>query len=82
MAESNTRELHTTPTQEPIMLYPLIIATLANEQLEESRRHGEKIRRIRQARAENRAARQALKARRHLRLVTPRVAEPATRIPR
>lgn len=64
------------------MLYPLIIATLASEQLEESRRHAEKVRRIRQARAENRAAREIPKARRHLRLVTPRVAEPATRIPR
>ena len=64
------------------MLYPLIIQTLANEQLEESRRHAEKVRRVRQARAENQAARQAPKARRHLRLVTPRVAEPATRIPR
>ena len=63
------------------MLYPLIIQTLATEQLEESRRHAEKIRRIRQARAENRAARQAPKTR-HLRLVTLRVAEPATRIPR
>ena len=64
------------------MLYPLIISTLAAEQLEESRRNAEKIRLIRQTRAENRAARQAPKARRHLRLVTPRVAEPATRIPR
>jgi hypothetical protein len=64
------------------MLYPLMIATLASEQLEESRRHAEKIRRIRQARAENQAARPAPKARRHLRLVTPRVAEPATRTPR
>ena len=64
------------------MLYPLIIQTLANEQLEESRRHAERVRRIRQARAENRSARQAPKARRHLRLVTPPVAEPATRLPR
>ncbi|HMD94680.1 MAG TPA: hypothetical protein VKG80_18780 [Trebonia sp.] len=63
------------------MLYPLIIATLASEQLEESRRHAEKVRRIRQARAENHPAARAPKAR-HLRLVTPRVAEPATRIPR
>ena len=64
------------------MLYPLIIQTLANEQLEESRRHAERVRRIRQARAENRPASQAPKARRHLRLVTLRAAEPATRIPR
>lgn len=64
------------------MLYPLIIATLANEQLEESRRHGERVRRIRQARAENHPAARAPKARRHLRLITLHAAEPATRIPR
>ena len=64
------------------MLYPLIIATLANEQLEEARRIGERTRRIRQARAENRLAEASRKSRRHLRLVTPRVAEPATRFPR
>ncbi len=60
------------------MLYPLIIQTLANEQLEEARRHAERTRRVRQARAENRQA----TPRRHLRLVTFRVAEPATRFPR
>ena len=38
------------------MLYPLIIQSLANEQLEESRRRAERVRRIRQARAENRPA--------------------------
>jgi hypothetical protein len=64
------------------MLHPLIIQTLASEQLEESRRHAEHVRRIRQARAENHPARRVPKTRRHLRLVTPRVAEPATRIPR
>jgi len=64
------------------MLYPLIIQTLANEQLEDSRRYAERVRRIRQARAENRPARKAPKARRHLRRVTLRVVEPATRFPR
>jgi hypothetical protein len=64
------------------MLYPLIIQTLANEQLEESRRHAERVRRIRQARAENRPAPEPRTTRRHLRLVTLRAAEPATRIPR
>ena len=62
------------------MLYPLIIQTLANEQLEESRRRAERARRARQARDENRAA--SRKSRRHLRLVTLRDAEPATRFPR
>ena len=64
------------------MLYPLIIATLANEQLEEARRSGERTRRIRQFRAENRPAAAPRKSRRRLRLVTPPVAEPATRFPR
>ena len=64
------------------MLYPLIIATLANEQLEEARRRGERTRRIRQAREANRRAVASRKSRRHLRLVTLRVAEPATRFPR
>ena len=62
------------------MLYPLIIQTLANEQLEESRRRAERARRARQARDENRAA--SRKSRRHLRRVTLHVAEPATRFPR
>jgi hypothetical protein len=61
------------------MLYPLLIQTLANEELEEARRRAERARRIRQARAENRPARPR---RRHLRLVTPPVGEPATRFPR
>jgi hypothetical protein len=64
------------------MLYPLIIATLANEQLEETRRRAERARRARQARAENRPAVSSGKSRRHLRLVTLRVAGPATRFPR
>ena len=64
------------------MLYPLIISTLANEQLEEARRSGERTRRIRQARDENRPAAAPGKSRRRLRLVMPRVAEPATRFPR
>ncbi len=64
------------------MLYPLIIQTLANEQLEEARRHAERTRRIRQARAENRLEEASRKSRRHRRLVTLRVAEPATRFPR
>ena len=62
------------------MLYPLIIQALANEQLEESRRRAEHARRARQARDENRAA--SRKSRRHLRRVTLRVVEPATRFPR
>ena len=62
------------------MLYPLIIQTLANEQLEESRRRAERARRARQARDENRAA--SRKSRRHRRRVTLRVVEPATRFPR
>ena len=64
------------------MLYPLIIQTLANEQLEDSRRRAERARRVRQARTENRAARASAKSRRRLRLVTLRVAAPATRFPR
>ena len=38
------------------MLYPLIIATLANGQLEDSRRRAEHARRVRQVRDENRSA--------------------------
>ena len=64
------------------MLYPLIIQTLANEQLEESRRRAERARRARQAREENRPAAASGKRRRHLRRVTLRVVEPATRFPR
>jgi hypothetical protein len=64
------------------MLYPLIIQTLANEQLEESRRRAERARRVRQARDENRSAAAPGKRRRRLRLVTLRVAGPATRFPR
>jgi len=64
------------------MLYPLIIQTLASEQLEETRRHAERVRRIRQARAENRPAAQPGHTRRRPRLVMLRVAGPATRIPR
>ena len=64
------------------MLYPLIIQTLANEQLEDSRRRAERARRVRQARTENRSAEASAKSRRHLRLVTLRVAGPATRFPR
>jgi len=64
------------------MLYPLIISTLANEQLEEARRSGERTRRIRQLREEHRPAGASRKGRRRLRLVTLRVAEPATRFPR
>jgi hypothetical protein len=64
------------------MLYPLIISTLANEELEETRRRAERARRLRQARDENRPAAAAGKSRRRLRLVTLRVAEPATRFPR
>jgi len=64
------------------MLYPLIIQSLANEQLEESRRRAERARRVRQARDENRSAAASRKSRRHLRRVTLRVVEPATRFPR
>jgi hypothetical protein len=64
------------------MLYPMIIQTLASEQLEESRRHAERVRRIRRARAENHPVPEPRTGRRHLRLVTLRVAGPATRIPR
>src|SRR5260370_504222 len=54
------------------MLYPLIIQTLANEQLEESRRHAERVRRLRQAREENLPPPHAPKGPRHLRLVLGR----------
>ncbi len=64
------------------MLYPLLIQTLASEELEQTRRRAERARRIRQARAENRPAEASRKARRHLRLVTLRAAEPAIRFPR
>ena len=64
------------------MLYPLIIATLASEELEETRRRAERARRVRQVRDENRSAAAPGKSRRRPRLVTLRVAEPATRFPR
>ena len=64
------------------MLYPLIIQTLANEQLEETRRHAEHVRRIRQAWAENGPAPRAVAARKAPRLFMLRVAGPATRFPR
>ena len=48
------------------MLYPLIIQSLANEQLEASRRRAERPRRVRQARDENRTA--AAPGTRHRRL--------------
>ena len=64
------------------MLYPLIIQTLANEQLAEARRRAERARRVRQARDENRSAAAPGKRHRRLRRVTLHVAEPATRFPR
>ncbi len=64
------------------MLHPMIIQTIAAEQLEETRRRAELGRRIRQARAANRPATEPRKARRFPRLVTLRVAGPATRLPR
>jgi hypothetical protein len=64
------------------MLHPMIIQSIAADQLEESRRRADLGRRIRQARAASRPAKQPRKARRHLRLVTLPVAGPATRLPR
>jgi hypothetical protein len=71
------------------MLYPLTIQTIANERVEESHRRAAHARRIREIRAQTRAetprtreSRASRVTRRLPRLVTPRVAVPATRFPR
>jgi hypothetical protein len=64
------------------MLYPLLLQTLANEQLEETRRHAEHLRRVREIRAGNRPPSKSRRTLRYPRLVTLRVAGLATRSPR
>jgi hypothetical protein len=64
------------------MLHPMIIQSIATDQLEESRRRADLGRRIRQARAASRPAERPRKARRYPRLVTLRVAGLAIRLPR
>lgn len=71
------------------MQYPPIIQTIAAERVEEAHRHAERVRRVREIRAQTRAetprtreSRASRVTRRLPRLVTPRVAVPATRFPR
>lgn len=67
------------------MLYPLMIQSLAADQIEQARRDAVRTRLIRQARARARHApadRGARRARRSPLLVTLRAAGPATRLPR
>jgi hypothetical protein len=68
------------------MQYPPIIQTIAAERVEEAHRHAERVRRVREIREQTRPqggpARAGRATRRFPRLVTLRVAVPATRFPR